>query len=140
MADRIGGYQRPTASAYVSDTFQGHKNRTLPSQEPGTDYGVPYGSVIYAAEDGVIADLKVTNSYATGRYVTIDLNDGYRVRYLHLSKVLVVKGQKVKRGQQVAVSGASANGSDWGVGAHVHTTLWPEHRYTVGVGNKCIDF
>ncbi len=139
MTDVKGGYQRPTTTTYISDTFQGHRNRQTPSTEPGTDYGCAYGSSIFAPEDGVVVDVKATISGATGRYVTIDFNDGQRGRALHLSQVLVSVGQKVKRGQLVAKSGASANGKEWGVGAHVHQTLWARHAYTFG-RDATIDF
>lgn len=118
------GYLRP-CNAPISSSWQDHKNRNPPSSEPGTDYACAYGTPILAAEAGLISDAKTTNGAATGRYVTISLDSGSTVRYLHLSSLIVSRGQRVSRGQQIAWSGASANGSDWGVGAHVHTTLWP---------------
>jgi hypothetical protein len=129
MADNKGGYQRPTATSYVSSSWQDHKNRKPPSGEPGTDYGCAYGSSLYAPEDGTISDLKLDNSGAMGRFVAIDLTDGRRTRSLHLSRVLVTRGQKVKRGQLIGYTGASAWGKDWGVGAHVHQTLFPAWSY-----------
>lgn len=139
MADKIGGYQRPSATSAISDTFRGHQNRTPPSTEPGTDYPCAYGSSIKAPEDGTVVDIKTTTSGGTGRYVTIDFNDGQRGRAIHLSRVLVTVGQKVKRGQEVAKSGASAWGKEWGVGAHVHQTLWSRHAYSFG-RNATLDF
>lgn len=132
MADKIGGYLRPTTTSFVSSSWQGHRNRTPSSKEPGTDYGCAYGSTVFAPEDGTVVDIKTSTSGATGRYVTIDLNDGYRVRFLHLSRSLVKVGQKVKRGQEVAKSGASGFGKEWGYGAHLHVTLWNRHAYSFG--------
>lgn len=133
------GYQRPSATTAISDSWQGHKNRRPPSQEPGTDYPCAYGSSVVAPAEGVVIEVKTSNSDATGRFVAIDLADGRRVRSLHLSRILVTSGQRVKRGQEVAKSGASANGRDWGVGAHVHQTLWSSHRYVFGP-NGTLDF
>ena len=119
------GYQRPCGNVYISDTWQGHLDRHPPSSEPGTDYAVAIGRPVHAAGAGTVVDFKTTNSYATGRYVTVRLDDGRTVRYLHLQAVSVWNGLRVARGDVLGLSGASANGSDYGVGAHVHTTLWP---------------
>ncbi|MEV5068940.1 M23 family metallopeptidase [Microbacterium sp. LMI12-1-1.1] len=126
------GYARPAGNVKISDTFQGHRNRKPASTEPGTDYGCAYGTTLVAAGDGVVVDVQTTTAGADGRRVTIDLYDGRRVSYIHLSVALVRVGQTVTRGQAVARSGASANGKEWGVGAHVHTTLWAKHAYTWG--------
>lgn len=139
MADKIGGYQLPSTTTSVSDSWNGHRNRPTPSTEPGTDYPCAYGSTIFAPEDGKVVDLKTSTSGGTGRYVTIDFNDGYRGRALHLSAILVSVGQTVKRGQAIARSGASGWGKEWGYGAHVHQTLWSFHGYSFGK-NATIDF
>ena len=73
--------------ARVSDTWLDHKNRG--SAEPGTDYACPVGTSIHAADAGTVIDVKLDNSAATGRYLAIDLDDGRRVRYLHLSELLL---------------------------------------------------
>ncbi|WP_248240551.1 M23 family metallopeptidase [Microbacterium kunmingense] len=132
MPEVKGGYQLPATSNYVSSSWQDHKNRRPPSQEPGTDYGIAYGSTLRAPEDGYIEYVKTSASGAMGRVVKIRLNDGQSVRYLHLSRITVNSGQKVRRGDVVGYSGASANGKDWGVGAHVHVTLMPGHADTFG--------
>lgn len=119
------GYRSPHGEdMYVSCSQPCHIDRNPPSSEPGTDYGCAYGSAVYAADPGRISDLKSSNSSATGRYVTLDLDDGRRVRYLHLSRITVSVGNRVSRGQKIAESGASGYGSDWYYGAHDHTTLW----------------
>ena len=105
-------YALPAGDVPVSDTWQGHKNRNPPSSEPGTDYACAYGTILVAAASGTIADLKTSNGSATGRYVTIDLDDGRRTRYLHMSEIWVGVGQRVNQGDHVGKSGASANGSD----------------------------
>jgi murein DD-endopeptidase MepM/ murein hydrolase activator NlpD len=123
------GYALPTSTSYVSCSWQCHKDRNPPSSEPGTDYGCAYGSTVYAAEAGRISDLKTSNSNATGRYVTIDLDDGRRVRTLHMSSISVSVGQRVTRGQAVGKSGASGYGDDWYYGPHAHQTLWGCYCY-----------
>lgn len=134
----MSGYLRP-CDARISSTWQGHRDRSPSSSEPGTDWACAYGTPLAAAGAGRVADVKHTTTGATGRYVTIDLDDGRRVRYLHLSRISVSVGQRVTRGQIFARSGASGFGSNWGYGAHVHVTLWERHGYSFG-RNATLDF
>lgn len=108
----------------VSDDYKGHRKRN--SAEPGTDYATPYGTPLKAAGSGVVTVVDNNNSGAAGRRVTIDLDDGRRVSYIHLSAAKVNKGQRVKAGQVFGMSGASGFGRDWYYGPHVHVSLW-EH-------------
>ena len=135
----MSGYLRPT-SAPISDSWQGHKNRTPPSQEPGTDYACAYGTNLVAPAAGRIVVVQTSTSGATGRFLTIDLDDGRRVRWLHLSAVLVTVGARVTAGQAIARSGASAWGKEWGVGAHVHVSLFPTHSYGGFGTSSTLDF
>jgi len=121
----VTGYRLPTDTTYVSDDWAGHRNRNPPSSEPGTDYASPYGAHLYAVADGVVEATKTSNGAATGRYIQVGLDDGRTTRSLHLAEVWVTPWQRVTRGQVIGLTGASAQGSDWGVGAHVHQTLWP---------------
>lgn len=126
------GYHLPTNTSYVSDSWQGHQNRKPPSTEAGTDYGSGYGSPLFAPGNGRVYETKSSSSGGTGRFIAIDMDDGRRTRSLHLSEIWVSAGQRVSRGQQIGRTGASANGSDWGVGAHVHQTLWSCFCYKFG--------
>lgn len=132
-------YLRPT-SASISSSWQGHKNRRPPSQEPGTDYACAYGTTLVAPASGRIVGVQTSTAGATGRFLTIDLDDGRRIRWLHLSAILVGNGARVSRGQGIARSGASAWGREWGVGAHVHVSLFPSHSYGGFGPNSTLDF
>lgn len=123
------GYTRPAGDVHISSPWQDHKNRNPPSQEPGTDYGSGYGSNVYAPEAGVVVDIQTRPQGASGRFVCIDLDDGRRTRTLHLSAIKVRTGQRVKRGQVVALSGASGFGDNWYYGPHAHQTLWSTQQY-----------
>jgi murein DD-endopeptidase MepM/ murein hydrolase activator NlpD len=119
------GYAYPVGDIYVSADWANHKNRTPPSSEPGTDYASSSGTTVDSPGAGTIEDVKSSNSSATGRYVTVSLDDGRTARALHLSSTSVSKGQRVSKGQKIGVSGASGYGSDWYYGSHLHQTLWP---------------
>ncbi|WP_431976687.1 M23 family metallopeptidase [Micromonospora haikouensis] len=123
-ARAAGGYQRPCGNVRISSSWQDHRNRTPPSGEPGTDYAVGTGTPVMAAANGTIRYVKTDTSTATGRVVGMAHDDGNYTRHLHLSSITVSTGQRVSRGQTIAYSGASANGSEYGVGPHVHTSLW----------------
>ncbi|MFD6260582.1 M23 family metallopeptidase [Micromonospora chalcea] len=123
-ASAAGGYQRPCGRVRISSSWQDHRNRTPPSGEPGTDYAVGAGTPVMAAANGTIRFVKADTSTATGRVVGMAHDDGNYTRHLHLSAIAVSPGQRVSRGQTIAYSGSSANGSEYGVGPHVHTSLW----------------
>lgn len=132
MADVKGGYLRPTHSSFISSSYEDHQRRNPPSTEPAVDYGVAYGTSVYAVEDGIVTLVKHTTDGAGGRRLSIALNDGQMASSIHLSKILVNSGQRVKRGDLVAYTGASAWGKEWGVGAHVHQSLFPTHTHKFG--------
>ncbi|MBI2865287.1 MAG: M23 family metallopeptidase [Chloroflexi bacterium] len=71
---------------------------------PGIDIAPPYGSPIYASDAGVVISVEYL-SYGYGWNLVIDHGDGYTSRYSHVSKFLVGQGQKVSRGQLVALTG-----------------------------------
>jgi peptidoglycan hydrolase-like protein with peptidoglycan-binding domain len=131
---------RPTTTRVISSSWADHRKRTPPSQEPGTDYACAYGSTVVAPADGTVVAIQTHTGNATGRFITIDFDNGQRGRALHLSQVNVGVGQRVKQGQKIGVSGASANGKEWGVGAHVHQSLFNGHSYNGFGPNSTVDF
>lgn len=79
--------------------------RTLKSHQ-GVDYTVAEGSSIFATADGVVKEISDKNS-TLGKTVVIDHGNGYRTSYGHLMSVLVRPGQRVQRGDVIALSGNS---------------------------------
>ena len=76
------------------------------SQHNGVDFTLPEGSRVFATADGTVTEATRRNS-STGLTVTIDHGNGYQTRYGHLSKTSVKRGQKVNRGDIIALSGNS---------------------------------
>ena len=62
------------------------------SPHNGTDWATPTGTPIVSTGDGVVIMTR-KHPYA-GNYVVIEHGSRYKTRYLHLSKILVRKGQK----------------------------------------------
>lgn len=77
--------------------------KTLQAHQ-GVDYTVPEGSRVFATADGVVRDVALRNS-TSGQTVVIDHGNGYETSYSHLSKIDVRKGQQVRRGDIIALSG-----------------------------------
>ncbi len=72
----------------------------------GVDYLVPEGTAVFATADGTVKTLSEKNS-THGKAITIDHGNGYETSYSHLLDTRVRKGQKVKRGDIIALSGNS---------------------------------
>jgi murein DD-endopeptidase MepM/ murein hydrolase activator NlpD len=77
-------------------------------QNDGIDLAVPEGTLVKAAEDGVIAyagnELK-----GYGNLVLVRHSNGFVTAYAHASEILVKRGDAVKRGQVIAKSGQTGN-------------------------------
>ncbi len=80
----------------------------------GIDMAGAYGTPVYASEDGTVVQAGWGTGY--GLYVLIDHGDGLMTRYGHSSKLLVTRGEHVKRGQLIALLGSTGRST----GPHVH--------------------
>ena len=70
----------------------------------GMDYSAKVGTEIYATGDGVVSKVK-RSKRGYGNYVKINHGYGYETLYAHMSKYIVKKGQKVKRGEVIGYVG-----------------------------------
>jgi murein DD-endopeptidase MepM/ murein hydrolase activator NlpD len=80
----------------------------------GIDIAAPRGTPIVAPSDGVVTF--VGQEADVGRLIFIDHGYGFITMYGHLSKALVHRGDKVRKGQTVGAVGASGNCT----GPHLH--------------------
>ena len=72
-------------------------------KHPGIDFAAKPGTPIYAAADGVVKLAKYNGGY--GNCVFVDHLYGFESRYGHMQKILVRRGQKVKRGDKIGLVG-----------------------------------
>ena len=79
--------------------------RTLRSHQ-GVDYAMSEGSSVFATADGTVREISDKNS-TMGKTIIIDHGNGYKTSYSHLLSTLVTRGQKVQRGDVIALSGNS---------------------------------
>ncbi len=92
--------------------------KTLSSHQ-GVDFTIPEGSRIFATADGTVKDAIIRRS-SSGTTVIIDHGNGYETHYSHLDKVNVRKGQKVRRGDIIALSGNTG----LSLAPHLHYEIW----------------
>jgi murein DD-endopeptidase MepM/ murein hydrolase activator NlpD len=84
----------------------------------GIDLVEPFGSTVYAADDGVVAVVGSSTS-GYGNYVVLIHSGGLETLYGHLSTALVKVGQRVTQGQAVGLEGSTGNST----GPHLHFEL-----------------
>jgi murein DD-endopeptidase MepM/ murein hydrolase activator NlpD len=119
--------------AKISDDFAAHTKRK--SVNPGVDYVVPVGTPLLAIATGTVARISNTVSGAGGRVVLLEFPSGHKADYLHLSRVDVAKGDKVKKGQVIGLSGGSGLGKELGYGPHLHLSFRHGGTFLTGTGN-----
>ncbi len=97
----------------------------------GTDFAVPLGTVVVAAAPGVVR--RVSSEFNRGGLkVFIDHGEGLVTTSNHLARALVRPGDRVRRGDPVALSGYSGldgvSTFPWGA-PHVHYNVWLDGEY-----------
>ena len=80
----------------------------------GVDIGAPYGARVEASADGLVLQAGPSSGY--GIDILIDHGFGLTTKYGHLSKIYVVVGQEVKRGQAIGAVGMTGRTT----GPHLH--------------------
>ena len=80
----------------------------------GIDISAPVGTPVRATADGIVTKAMYYSGY--GRYVLISHYGKIETAYAHLSRIVVRRGQYVKKGQIIAYSGNSGQTT----AAHVH--------------------
>ena len=80
----------------------------------GLDISTKKLSPVIAPADGVVTSVRWDHGY--GKILSINHDYGIKTKYAHLEKALVKKGQYVKRGQKIALVGATGRTT----GPHLH--------------------
>lgn len=92
---------------------------------PGVDIGAPVGTKVLAPMDGVVEVANFNLNPLCGAGIDINYGNGFWSRFCHMSRIDVKKGDIVKQGQVVGLSGGKvkAPGSGNSRGPHLHFTL-----------------
>lgn len=128
------------AKARVTSPFNpGRRHPVLGTVRPhnGTDFGLPVGTPIIAPSDGVVD--KAAYSRSAGYYIVLRHRGGWSTVYMHLSKLLVKQGQRVKLGSTIARSGNTGIST----GPHLHYELRingrPVNALRVNLGSRDVE-
>lgn len=117
-----GFLRYPTPRQYkISSPFNPRRLHPITGRvapHKGVDFSMPIGSPVLAVGDGEVVVAKFSG--AAGNYVAIRHGRQYSTRYMHLNKILVKQGQKIKRGDRIALSGNTGRST----GPHLHYELW----------------
>lgn len=113
-----GGFLRyPLNFKRISSPFNLRRRHPITRRirpHEGTDFAAPVGTRIWAPADGVVTFAGRQRGY--GITLEISHGNGYKTKYGHLSRILVRKGQRVKKRQTVARVGNTGRST----GPHLH--------------------
>ncbi len=103
----------------VSETYGTSRtfNGKLASVHRGTDFRAPTGTPVHASNAGEV--VLARELYYEGNCVVIDHGLGFMTIYMHLSKFEVKEGEKVEKGQVIALSGGTGRVT----GPHLHMSV-----------------
>lgn len=122
LADVLGGLVWPLPVLRVASLSSDYGLRIHPVGgegrfHAGVDIRSTDGAPIFAVADGTVASSGTSGSY--GLRVVVDHGAGLSSLYAHASRVLVDEGDRVRRGQAIALVGATGNAT----GPHLHFEL-----------------
>lgn len=108
---------------FINITSRFSKNRFHPVQlrfkaHNGTDYAAPTGTPIMTTASGVVEQAGYTAG--NGNFVKVKHDKMYSTQYLHMSKILVKRGQRVKQGDIIGKVGSTGLAT----GPHVCYRFW----------------
>ncbi len=114
----------PVLDAGISAEFGMRRNpfgRGLHFHE-GIDLVRPMNTPVYSTADGMVKRAK--SSRVNGNYVVIDHGYGNKTLYAHLSRFVVARNMKVKRGQLLGYIGSTGRST----GPHLHYGLYKNNK------------
>jgi murein DD-endopeptidase MepM/ murein hydrolase activator NlpD len=91
---------------------------------PGLDISADYGQPVVAPGEGTVTTAGPNGAY--GNMVALDHGFGIVTKYGHLSRIAVVNGQHVQRGDVIGYVGSTGRST----GAHLHYEVWMNGRLT----------
>jgi len=105
----------------ISSRFSGRRFHPVQGRwkaHNGTDYAAAHGTPIKTTATGVVERTGYTAG--NGNYVKVRHNGTYSTQYLHMSKILVKRGQHVTQGQIIGKVGSTGLAT----GPHVCYRFW----------------
>lgn len=111
------GFIRPVKGGRISSVFGSQRilNGTPKSPHNGTDIAAGRGTPVYAMADGIVR-LAADNFYYSGNFIMLDHGQGLSSVYLHMNKLNVEDGERVKKGEKIGEVGTTGRST----GPHLH--------------------
>jgi murein DD-endopeptidase MepM/ murein hydrolase activator NlpD len=111
------GFERPVDGGRLTSVFGSQRvlNGVPKSPHNGLDIAAPKGTPVHAMADGVV-QIAGDNFYYNGNFVLLDHGQGLNSVYLHMRKLNVKTGQKVKKGDVLGWVGTTGRST----GPHLH--------------------
>jgi murein DD-endopeptidase MepM/ murein hydrolase activator NlpD len=106
----------PVAAYGLTSSFgmRQHPLLGVVREHSGIDLAAPIGSPIYATSDGIVSMANWRGGY--GLFVSLDHGGGVQTRYGHMSRLNVVAGQQVHKGDVIGLVGSTGLST----GPHLH--------------------
>jgi len=105
--------------------YRSHPTTGKNRHHNGIDIGVPDGTSVYSIDDGVVVRSDMSDYGGYGNFIIVDHGD-FLSAYGHLTDRQVNVGDKVKKGEQIALSGGGqgkAKGAGRLTGHHLHLEI-----------------
>jgi Membrane proteins related to metalloendopeptidases len=115
----------PVDEGYISSGFGMRTDpfTGLRAFHPGIDFAAPAGTPVQAVAAGIVTHAGPDAGY--GNMVEINHGNGYATLYGHNEKILVHVGERVKRGQDVALVGSTGRST----GPHCHLGVLHDGKF-----------
>lgn len=107
---------RPLRGGYLSSRFGRRMDPFTGriSYHRGVDYHARTGTPVVSTADGIVTMAKKKGNF--GLVIEVNHGNGFKTRYAHLSKILVKRGQRIKRGEAIGLVGNTGLST----GSHLH--------------------
>ena len=112
-----GYFTHPCPGYTRISSYFGYREQPLPgasTNHKGMDFAAPTGTPIYAAAAGTVVTARYSGN--AGNMIVINHGDGIVTIYMHCHAMYVTAGQKVTKGQNIAIVGNTGNST----GPHLH--------------------
>lgn len=118
------GFGWPVANPKIGTQYGVSGRYWSSGYHTGLDFRASSGTAVFSVGDGQVFDTGYSSAY--GNYVEIYHGNNIYSFYAHATRVQVSTGQKVSKGQQIMISGATGNVT----GPHLHFEIrTPGYRY-----------
>jgi murein DD-endopeptidase MepM/ murein hydrolase activator NlpD len=113
-------------AGWLSSTYGTRKDPFTKNSDfhPGLDISADFGQPVLATGAATVATAGPNGAY--GNMVTLDHGFGIMTKYGHMSRIGVMGGQRVKRGDVIGYVGSTGRST----GSHLHYEIWMNGRLT----------